>query len=276
MFLPKPRLFKRQSFNFLASFHPLKSAPSLLPSPKPPHLSLLADKCTSMNQLKQIHAQMIVSDRIHDDYAASRIISFCALSDSGDLNYALKVFNTTHAPNSFMFNTMIRAQASSSNPFEAIILYIKMRKLGLIPGKYTFPFVLKACINCCSLNPSKQIHADVVKFGLELDIYIVNGLISCYCICGDMGAARKLFEEEPERKLLIWTAIISGYAQNFCSNEALALFDQMLGQGVEPDAATLSSVLSACARSGSLEMGKQVHVYIKEKRIEVGLILGLL
>ncbi|RZC70286.1 hypothetical protein C5167_033413 [Papaver somniferum] len=268
MFLPKPRLFKRQSFNFLASFHPQKSAP------KPPHLPLLADKCTSMNQLKQIHAQMIVSDRIHDDYAASRIISFCALSDSGDLNYALKVFNTTRAPNSFMFNTMIRAQASSSNPFEAIILYIKMRKLGLIPGKYTFPFVLKACINCCSLNPSKQIHADVVKFGLELDMYIVNGLIRCYCICGDMGAARKLFEEVPEWKLLIWTAIISGYARNFCSNEALALFDQMLGQGVEPDAATLSSVLSACARSGSLEMGKQVHVYIKEKRIEVGLILG--
>ncbi|KAI3885263.1 hypothetical protein MKW98_002655, partial [Papaver atlanticum] len=120
----------------------------------------------------------------------------------------------------------------------------------------------------------KQIHADVVKFGLELDMYIVNGLIRCYCICGDMGAARKLFEEVPERKLLIWTAIISGYSQNFCSNEALALFDQMLGQGVEPDGATLSSVLSACARSGSLEMGKQVHIYIKEKGIEVGLILG--
>ncbi|MCL7027977.1 hypothetical protein MKW94_023006 [Papaver nudicaule] len=274
MFQPKLRLFKRQPFNFRTLFHTQKSTPSLLPPPKPPHLSLLADKCTSMNQLKQIHAQMIVSDRIHDNYAASRVVSFCALSDSGNLNYALKVFDTIHEPNSFMFNTMIRAQASTSNPFEAITLYIKMKKLGLIPGKHTFPFVLKACVNCYPLNPGKQIHADVMKFGLELDLYVVNGLIRCYCVCGDMHAARKSFEEVPERKLLIWNAVISGYAQNFCSNEALALFDQMLGEGLEPSGATLSSVLSACARSGSLEMGKQIHVYIKEKGIEVGLILG--
>ncbi|OVA00908.1 Pentatricopeptide repeat [Macleaya cordata] len=281
MFPPKPRLFKRHSsLYFLSAFYHTQTSdlppplPPIRPPKPPPHLSFLADKCSSMNQLKQIHAQMIVSARIHDNYAASRIISFCALSDSGDLNYALKLFNNTHDPNSFMWNTLIRAQAISSNPSEAILLYMKMRKLGVIPGKHTFPFVLKSCTNCYSLTSGKQIHTHVVQFGLDLDLYVVNGLIRCYGVCGNLNDARRLFEEVPERNLIIWTTIVSGYAQNFCSNEALKLFYQMLAEGIEPNGATLSSVLSACARSGSLELGEQIHLYIEEKGIEVGLILG--
>lgn len=68
--------------------------------------------------------------------------------------------------------------------------------------------------------------------------------------------------------------MISGYVRNFCSNEALVLFDQMIQTGVEPCDATLASVLSACARSGGLDLGKQIHLYIKEKGIEMGVILG--
>ncbi|KAF8390638.1 hypothetical protein HHK36_025165 [Tetracentron sinense] len=204
-------------------------------------LDLDAYKCASMNQLKQIHAQMIVSARIHDNYASSRMLSFCALSDSGDLSYALRLFNNTHDPNSFMWNTLIRAQASSPNPSEAIFLYIKMRRLGTLP---------------------------------DMDLYVVNGLIRCNMVSGNVDDAHRLFEEVPERNLLIWTTMVSGYAQNFCSNEALVLFDQMIVEGLEPNGATLASVLSACARSGCLDLGEQIHVFIEEKGIEVEVILG--
>ena len=68
--------------------------------------------------------------------------------------------------------------------------------------------------------------------------------------------------------------MISEYAQNFCSNEALVLFDQMVAEGFEPNNATLASVLSACARSGCLELGERIHLFLKEKGIEVGVILG--
>ncbi|KAF6150064.1 hypothetical protein GIB67_002846 [Kingdonia uniflora] len=149
-----------------------------------------------------------------------------------------------------------------------------MRKLDVTPGKHTFPFVLKACTNCYSLLAGKQIHTHVLKFGLELDLYVINGLIRCYVVTGHLDVGRVLFEDAPERNLVIWTTMISGYAQNFCSNEALRLFHQMVAEGVEPNSATLASVLSVCARSGSLDVGGQIHVFIREKGIEVGLILG--
>ncbi|CAI9752581.1 unnamed protein product [Fraxinus pennsylvanica] len=120
------------------------------------NLSLLADGCISMAQLKQIHCQMITTARIHDTYAASRLLNFCALADSGDLNYALKLFKSTPEPNSFMWNTIIRARASSQNPQEAMLLYNDMRRFGVTPGKHTFPFVLKACSNLLSLQTQQQ------------------------------------------------------------------------------------------------------------------------
>ncbi|XP_010250738.1 PREDICTED: pentatricopeptide repeat-containing protein At5g06540-like [Nelumbo nucifera] len=274
MFPPKPRLFKfKNSLYSFSPFHSHTIPPPKNPAKLPP-FSLLADRCASMNQLKQIHALMIVSARIHDNYAASRIFSFCALSPSGDLAYALKLFSRISEPNSFMWNTLIRAQADSPNPAQAIFLYMKMRKLGIVPGKHTFPFVLKACANCYSLSSCKQIHTHVLKFGLDIDLYVVNGLIRGYSVSGNVSDARQLFEEASERNLIIWTTMVSGYAQNFCSNEALVLFDQMVSEGIEPNDATLASVLSACARSGCLELGERIHLFIKEKGIEVGVILG--
>lgn len=217
---------------------------------------------------------MIVSARIHDNFAASRLLSFCALSNSGDLNYALHVFHNTQRPNTFMWNTLIRAQASSSNPSQALFFYVNMRRLSVVPGKHTFPFLLKACSNSHSLESCTQVHTHVFKFGLELDLHVLNGLIRSYSVLGAIVNARELFDEVHDINLSIWTTMISGYAQNFCSNEALQLFDQMITDGTEPNEVTLASVLSACARSGCLDLGERIHVFMKNKGIEMGVILG--
>ncbi|GFS31084.1 hypothetical protein Acr_00g0015520 [Actinidia rufa] len=265
MFVPRPP--------FLRTHHidPLRTYASCT---HPPRLSLLADKCASMRQLKQVHTQMVVSARIHDNYAASRLLSFCALSDLGDLNYALKLFRYTHDPNSFMWNTLIRAHASGPKPREAVVLYIKMRRLGGVPGKHTFPFLLKACSSFQSIGTCRQVHCHVLKFGLDLDLHVVNGLVRGYSVSSDLYGARQVFDEVSERNLNIWTTMVCGYAQNFCANEALELFDRMIGDGFEPNGATLASVLSACAQSGCLDLGEKIHGFMEEKGIEVGVILG--
>ncbi|KAI4356826.1 hypothetical protein L6164_000813 [Bauhinia variegata] len=244
------------------------------PPPNPPKLSLLADRCAFMKQLQQVHAQMVVSSRINDEFAVSRLLSSCSLSNFGDLNYALRIFSNIQQPNSFMWNTVIRAQACGPNPHKALFLYIRMRRVGVVPGRHTFPFLIKACSNFRSLQSCKQVHTHVLKFGLDLDLHVANGLVRGYSLSNNLADARLLFDEIPERNLSIWTTMISGYAQNLCSNEALVLFNQMTKEGFEPNEATLASVLSACARSGCLETGERIHQFMKKKGIEVGVILG--
>ncbi|KDP46285.1 hypothetical protein JCGZ_10125 [Jatropha curcas] len=239
-----------------------------------PQLSILADICTSMIQIKQIHAQMIVTSRISDHFAASRLLSFCALSDSGDLNYAKKVFENIQDPNIFMWNTLIRALANSACPNQAVFQYIQMRRCGISSNEHTFPSLLKGCCSSCSIETCKQVHSHVLKFGLELDFRVVNGLVRGYCVSNYLSDARKLFDEFPGRNLSIWTSMITGYAQNFCANEALLLFDLMLAEGFEPNGPTIASVLSASARSGCLDLGEKIHAFMLERGIEMGVILG--
>ncbi|KAK3183802.1 hypothetical protein Dsin_031088 [Dipteronia sinensis] len=242
--------------------------------PPPPPLSLLADKCRSMHQLKQIHAQMIISSRIQDHFAASRLLSFLALSSSGDLSYATKLFNSIQNPNHFMWNTFIRAQASSRNPEKAIFLYIQMRDIGFAPNEHTFPFVLKACSSFRALNCCKQVHTHVLKSGLDLDLHVVNGLVRAYSVSNVLNDARKVFDQLTEKNLSLWTTMITGYAQNLCAKEALLLFDKMVLEGFAPNSVTLASVLSACAQSGGLELGERLHIFIDNRGIEMGVILG--
>lgn len=217
---------------------------------------------------------MMVSGRIQDNYAASRLLSFCAISVSGDINYAVKLFNWFHEPNNFMYNTMIRALATSAHPYNALFLFKEMRMMGVLPGKHTFPFILKACSNLKLLGLCKQVHSHVLKFGLDLDLHVVNGLVRGYSVTGVTGDARQVFDEIPERNLSIWTSMICGYAQNDYWDDALLLFNQMVADGFEPNRATLASVLSACAQQECLVLGERIEQFIRERGIELGVILG--
>ncbi|KAI3793875.1 hypothetical protein L1987_36498 [Smallanthus sonchifolius] len=262
---------------FIAKHRPPSSLSTVRPAhtqPFPPHLSLLADKCTSMRQLQQIHAQMLVSATIHDNFAASRLLSFSALSINGDLIYASKLLNSVQQPNMFMWNTLIRGLAISPKPHEAVLLYTKMRRIGVTPGKHTFPFLLKACSSLQSVKSCKQVHSQVVKVGLDLDFHVVNNLIRGYSVSSGLMHARQLFDEMPDRNVNIWTTMVCGYAQSDRAQEALALFNEMVAKGFEPNGPSLSSVLSACAQSGCLDMGEKIHSYIMEKGFETEVILG--
>ncbi|CAA0824633.1 Pentatricopeptide repeat-containing protein [Striga hermonthica] len=274
-FIVKSPLAHRRNITALSHRQPPWPPPSSPPAERA-SLSLMADRCKSMNQIKQIHAQMIVTARIHDVYAASRLLNFCALSPSGDLRHALRLLHSVPLPNLFMWNTVIRAHAASSNPVAGFLLYAQMRRCGggVSPGTHTFPFVLKACSHIQSITCCAQVHVHLLKFGLGQNLHVANGLVRCYSVSSGLREARKVFDEMCERNLSIWTTMICGYAQNNKSKESILLFDEMISNGFEPNGVVFSSVLSACAQSACLDLGEQIHAYMKEKRMELGVILG--
>lgn len=73
-----------------------------------------------------------------------------------------------------------------------------------------------------------------------------------------MDGGRFISDVFPERNLNIWTTTVCGYAHNFRSDEALVLFDQMLAEGHEPNAATPTRalVVGLCS-SGLFGIGRK-------------------
>ncbi|XP_060203801.1 pentatricopeptide repeat-containing protein At2g13600-like [Lycium barbarum] len=76
---------------------------------------------------------------------------------------------------------------------------------------------------------------------------------------GSLQQARNLFDKMPVRTVVSWNTMISGYSQWEKFTEALTLVALMHSSYVKLNESTFSSVLSVCARSQSINRGKQVH-----------------
>uniref|UniRef100_A0A0A9FMW5 Pentatricopeptide repeat-containing protein n=1 Tax=Arundo donax TaxID=35708 RepID=A0A0A9FMW5_ARUDO len=84
-----------------------------------------------------------------------------------------------------------------------------------------------------------------------------------------MHEVRQLFDDMPERDIISWSTLISGYVQIGRPDFALQLFFSMLSTNVEPNEITLASALSAVADSGTLDQGRWIHDYIISRSIQL-------
>ncbi|KAL1202381.1 Pentatricopeptide repeat-containing protein [Cardamine amara subsp. amara] len=94
------------------------------------------------------------------------------------------------------------------------------------------------------------------------DVMSWNTVLEGYANIGDIEACESVFEEMLERNAFSWNGLIKVYAQNGRVSEVLDSFKRMVDEEkVVPNDATLTSVLSACAKLGALNFGKWVHKY---------------
>ncbi|XP_039140422.1 pentatricopeptide repeat-containing protein At5g56310-like [Dioscorea cayenensis subsp. rotundata] len=266
---------------------------------------LLLKKCKCMHDLKKAHARIITEGLGHDYYALSRIIALCADPNNGSLTYAQTIFYQTENPTLCIRNTMLKALLLKRDHFELMELYRRMLDDGVHPDHYTFPYVLKACSAMQDCRAGSEVHVHVLKLGFGFDALVGSTVILMYASCGEIGIARKVFDEMPHRVAACWTvmisgyskigkieearalfdgapvkdrgvwgAMISGYVQSNGFKEALLMFRQMQVGGFEPDEGVLVSVLCACAHVGGLELGTWIHNYVHWIGLPVSVRLG--
>lgn len=145
---------------------------------------------------------------------------------------------------------------------ESIEIYHSMRKEGLSPDSFTFPFLLKACARLLDSKLGIKLHGLVVKAGCESDAFVNTSLVSLYGKCGFIDNAFKVFDDIPEKNVAAWTAIISGYTGVGKCREAIDMFRRLLDMGLRPDSFSLVRVLAACTRIGDLRSGEWIDDYI--------------
>lgn len=175
-----------------------------------------------------------------------------------------------------------------------------MLQHSVLPNKFTFPSLIRACSVDNAVELGTQVHAHVFKFGFAEDGFCLNNLIHMYVNSGALENAKRVFDKTPRRDVVSWTTLISGYAQlglvdeafevfelmperNSVSwnamiaayvqsnrfHEAFALFNRMRAEKVVLDKFVAASMLSACTGLGALEQGEWIHGYIQNSGIEL-------
>ncbi|XP_065848357.1 pentatricopeptide repeat-containing protein At4g21065-like [Euphorbia lathyris] len=233
-------------------------------------LSLL-QSTNSLSNLTQVHTYILKLGLHNNPLVLTKFTS--TSSDLRVIDYASSFLfspeSDTRLYDSFLFNTIIRAYAQTSNSkSKSLFMYKLMLQYNVLPNKFTFPFVLKACAGIGDLNLGKSVHGSVLKFGFDDDVHVQNTMVHMYfCNIEGIEFARKVFDEMPKLDSVSWSAMIGGLTRLGISSDAINLFRQMQISGVCPDEITMVSVLSACADLGALELGKWVESYIEKGNI---------
>ncbi|KAM4132299.1 hypothetical protein ACJW30_01G239600 [Castanea mollissima] len=175
--------------------------------------------------------------------------------------------------NVFSWNSVIADLARSGDCVEALRAFSCMRKLSLVPNRSTFPCAIKSCSALFDLRAGKQAHQQALVFGLESDLFVSSSLIDMYSKCGELRDARELFDEIPQRNVVSWTSMITGYVQNDDAQEALSLFKELLVEESENggdgkgfvDSVSMVSVLSACSRVAAKGITEGVHGFVVKR-----------
>ena len=95
--------------------------------------------------------------------------------------------------------------------------------------------MLSAIASLTALDFGLLVHAEAVKQGLNCNVYVGSSLISMYAKCEKIDAAKKVFNGVIEKNVVLWNAMLGGYAQNGHAGEVIELFSQMKGSGFHPE-----------------------------------------
>lgn len=181
------------------------------------------------------------------------------------LENARKVFdeNPQSRKLTVCYNALLSGYTLNSKFSDAVVLFCRMREMGVAVGSITMLGLIPGCTVPMYLALGMCFHCCCLKSGLDVDFSVRNCLLTMYVKCGSVEDARSLFDAMPEKGLITWNAMISGYAQNGFATEVLDLYREMKLIGVHPDPVTLVGVLSSCTHLGAHGFGREVERQIQ-------------
>nr|KYP52556.1 Pentatricopeptide repeat-containing protein At2g37320 family [Cajanus cajan] len=202
----------------------------------------------------QYHCLAITTGFIHSVYIGSsliRLYSRCAL-----LGDAYRMFEEMPVRNVVSWTAIISGFAQEWRVDMCLELFHRMRGSDLRPNYFTYTSLLSACMGSGALGHGRCAHCQIIQMGFHSYLHIDNALIAMYSKCGAIDDALYIFENMKDRDVVTWNTMISGYAQHGLAQEVINLFEEMIKQGVHPDAVTYLGVLSSCRHGGLVKEGQ--------------------
>ncbi|XP_057448582.1 pentatricopeptide repeat-containing protein At5g65570 [Lotus japonicus] len=220
----------------------------------------------SLTTLRAVHAHVISSG-----------FSYCLLGHKlidgyikcGSVAEARKLFDEMPERHIVTWNSMISAHVSHGKSKQAVELYGNMLVEGVLPDAYTFSAIFKAFSELGLVRYGRRAHGLAVVLGLEvLDVFVASALVDMYAKFDRMRDAHLVFDRVLEKDVVLFTALIAGYAQQGLDGEALEVFREMVDRRVKPNEYTLASTLASCGNLVDSINGKLIHGFIVKSGLE--------
>ncbi|KAJ4962144.1 hypothetical protein NE237_022083 [Protea cynaroides] len=175
---------------------------------------------------------------------------------NGCVGNARQVFERMSVKDDASWSAMISGFAHNGMYVEALDVFREMIVSGTMPpNESALVSLLSACAQLGALNQGRWIHAYVKRSRIKLSVRLCTALVDLYAKCGSVDNGYQVFEKIPRRDVVAWGVMISGLAMHGRAEECFKLFDEMLAEGIHPNAIIFVAILSACSHAGCVEAG---------------------
>ncbi|CAL2229656.1 unnamed protein product [Prunus armeniaca] len=176
-----------------------------------------------------------------------------------------KVFYESFVTDVVTWTTMIDRTCSD----EAMKLFGSMLVSDVEPNEVTMIAVLYAYSNKGNAGVGKTIHEHVQKKNVNCSLNLLNALLDMYVKWGCLTTAKETFDNMKVRDVFSWTSMVNGYAKLGDLLAARKFFNDM------PERNFIVCALSACGQLGCMDLGQWIHQhYLNRRRIQPSMILG--
>ncbi|XP_059647742.1 pentatricopeptide repeat-containing protein At3g12770-like [Cornus florida] len=221
------------------------------------HASILQE-LKEIKPLQQVHANIVTSGLSHNIFLSNRLMN--SYISCGLIADAEQVFHRILYKNVVSWTILISGYTKNDVFFEAINVFREMIINGTLPNEVTIASTLPAFANSGMARIGKSVHGFWVRRCFESNVFVETAFVNMYSKFGSVVVARQLFDNIPERNVVSWNAIISGYSDNGLGEEAVWLFNLMRRKGFLADFFTIMSIIPAFFSIKNSQVGRGIHV----------------
>uniref|UniRef100_A0A9I9CNH1 DYW domain-containing protein n=1 Tax=Cucumis melo TaxID=3656 RepID=A0A9I9CNH1_CUCME len=182
----------------------------------------------------------------------------------GDLKTARQVFDHLSDKDVYAWSALIFGYVKNNRSTEALQLFREMAEgSNMRPNEVTILAVISACAQLGDLETGRWVHDYITRTQQDHSVSLNNSLIDMFSKCGDIDAAKRIFDSMSYRDLISWNSMVNGLALHGLGREALAQFHLMQTTDLHPDEITFIGVLTACSHAGLVQEGKKLFYEIE-------------
>ncbi|KAK6914951.1 DYW domain [Dillenia turbinata] len=211
---------------------------------------------------REVHVHVIRFGFESDIDVVNALITMYA--KCGDVLSGRILFDRMPRRDRISWNAIISGYFENAMCVEGLELFFRMREVSVEPDLMTMTSVISACELLGDERLGKEIHGFAIKSEFGFKVSVDNALIQMYSSAGNWKEAEKIFCRIECKDVVSWTSMISCYESNGLPEKAVEAYRMMELEDVAPDEITISSVLSACACLGLLDMGIMLHELAKK------------
>ncbi|PIN26281.1 hypothetical protein CDL12_00959 [Handroanthus impetiginosus] len=217
----------------------------------------------SLAQGKVVHGLSVKAGMFSDTVLINALIDMYA--KCGDLSSSECVFVEVECKDIVTWNSIISGCSYNSHPEKSLRYFRHMVSCENQADYRSVSCAIAACTSLQEIGFGMAIHGWGIKSGYVEDNYIsvANSLISLYSQLHDIYAAGCVFKEMVVKDVVSWNAMIKGFFRNGEAPEAFDLLrDMQFVASIQPDIATMVTMIPFCAELMLLREGKAAHGFI--------------